>query len=283
MKPGAYAVVTGASRGLGKAFAEEAARQGWNVAILALPGTGLPQVTASLRQRYPVDVQAFEVDLGDRARLAAFREWIERHGMEVSLLVNNAGVGSAGAFDEAGTGRVSAVVDVNVQALTQLTHLLLPTLKRQARGTVINIASLAAFTPMPSMAVYAASKSYVLSFSLALREELRGTNVAVTTVCPGGIMTNTESITRIHAQGFFGRITARTPEQVVRAALRGARRGKSVVVPGWPNRLLRLFGSTFPKSVVVRVIGGRFGRAESAARGVERGYVLPPAAAAKPA
>jgi len=232
--------------------------------LVALPGTGLSLVAASLLQRYAVELRAFEVDLADRPSLVAMAEWVAHAGLDLSLLVNNAGVDAPGTFDEAGTGRVSAVVEVNVQALTELTHLLLPVLRRRPRSAIINIASLAAFYPMPAMAVYAASKSYVLSFSLALREELRGTDVSVTAVCPGGILTNTESIARIHAQGFFGRFTARRPEQVVRAALRGARRGRPIVVPGWPNQLLRFLGGAFPKAVVARVIGGRFGKGAGA-------------------
>lgn len=257
-----YAVITGASRGLGKAFAVEAARRGYGLILLALPGTGLPLVAESLRRRFGTELYAFETDLSRAEELSELAGWLARCELPIGLLVNNAGVGSTGTFDTATPGRVSAVVDVNVQALTQLTRLLLPTLAMQPRAQVLNVSSLAAYYPMPAMAVYAATKSYVLHFSLALREELRGTAVTVTALCPGGILTNAESVSAVHEQGWFGWISARTPEQVVKAALRGAGRGKATVVPGWPNALLRFFSTVAPKSLVVRVIGGRFSAAK---------------------
>ena len=260
---GSYALITGAAGGLGSAFALEAVRRGWNLILVDLPGSGAREFGERLARSYRADVQTFPMDLADPADRERLVAWIDAGGFEIDLLVNNAGTGSCTAFESASLERLSGIIDVNVQAVMQMTYLLLPGLKRRQKATIINVASLAAFYPMPSMAVYAATKSFILSFSLAIREELSGSGVTVSVLCPAGMITNRETADQVEAQGFFGRITTWYPERVAAVAIRQARRGRDVIIPGAVNRLIRLVGSAAPRRLVVRVIGGRWSKAAS--------------------
>ena len=162
--------------------------------------------------------------------------------------------------------RLAGIIDVNIKATMALTHLLLPELRKQEGAAVINVASLAAFYPMPAMAVYAASKSFILNFTLALRAELRDSAVRVSALCPAGMVTNRDTADQVKAQGFFGRITTWLPENVAEMAIRQALRGKAVIIPGLANRVIRLLGEAVPRRLVVNVIGKRWRSAERALR-----------------
>jgi uncharacterized protein len=259
-----FALVTGASGGLGGAFALEAARRGWNLILVDLPDTGLADVGRRLNRAYRVSAECFAMDISDGAARERLRDWIRANGIDLGLLVNNAGTGCNASFASAPLAALASIVEVNVQATMQLTYLLLPELRRHPRSTIINVASLAAFYPMPAMAVYAASKSFILSFTLALRAELAGTGVRMSALCPAGMMTNRDTADQVNAQGFFGRVTTWRPEEVAVVALRQAARGKAVIIPGAINRAIRFVGEAVPRALVVRYIGKRWRDAERA-------------------
>jgi short-subunit dehydrogenase len=262
-KSDTYAVITGASGGLGGAFALQAARMGWNLILVDLPDTGLADVGRRLNRSYAVDAQCFELDLSDQRDREKLRDRICDRFLNIDLLVNNAGTGCQASFEEAPIARLASTVEVNIKATMHLTYLLLPELRRQRRSTIINVASLAAFYPMPAMAVYAATKSFILNFSLALREELAGTAVRVGALCPAGMVTNRETADQVAAQGFFGRVTTWEPERVAAVAIKQALRGRAVIIPGAANKLLRWAGQVAPRWLVVRLIGGRWRKAET--------------------
>ena len=269
-------MITGASGGLGGAFALEVARRGWNLVLVDLPDTGLEEVGRRLCRAYRVEARCFTLNIADAQARESIRDWIDENDIALGLLVNNAGSGCRANFSAASLGTLAGIVSVNVQATMQLTHLLLPALRRQERmghqkrqksrerPGIINVASLAAFYPMPAMAVYAASKSFILSFTLALREELQGEGVLVSALCPAGMLTNRDTVEQVRAQGFFGRITTWRPEEVAVVALRQAARGKAVIIPGLVNRIIRFLGAGVPRSLVVRCIGKRWRDAEIA-------------------
>jgi hypothetical protein len=263
-------MITGASGGLGGAFALEAARRGWNLVLVDLPDTGLEEVGRRLCRSYRVEARCFTLNIADAHARESIRDWIDENDIALGLLVNNAGSGCHASFSAASLGTLADIVSVNVQATMQLTHLLLPALRRQKRPGrqerpgIINVASLAAFYPMPAMAVYAASKSFILSFTLALREELQGEGVLVSALCPAGMLTNRDTVEQVRAQGFFGRVTTWRPEEVAVVALRQAARGKAVIIPGLVNRIIRFLGTGVPRSLVVRCIGRRWRDAELA-------------------
>ena len=252
-----WAVITGASHGIGRAMAAEAARRGLNLLLIALPDTGLPAVADELSRLYDVDSEFWELDLSDRAAIADFVEYVCVSRRTVELLVNNAGIGGTAPFAEQNPERIASMIDVNVGALTVLTRLLLPHLMRQDEAHILNVASLAGWYPTPGMSVYAATKAYVISFSLALRDELESTGVSVSVLCPSGVVTKEEVVKALALQGFWGRRTSRYPDQLARYAIHRAYRKRRIIVPGVVNRMLRVAGRLTPLRLLTKLVGGR--------------------------
>jgi short-subunit dehydrogenase len=251
-------VITGASQGLGKAFAEECALRGHNLVLAALPDTGLPEVARWIARVHGVRVLPLEVDLTADDGPACLARFVEESGLAVDALVNNAGVGFNGRFGDSQPAHNETTIRLNMLAVVALTRALLPELRRRECARVLNVASLAAFFPMPWLPVYSSSKSFVLAFSLALREELRGTGVSVSVVCPNGIRTNRLARDLIARQGLAGRLTCQYPEQVARAALQGLEAGRAVIVPGAVNRVIRFASGMLPRSIAMGVISRRW-------------------------
>jgi short-subunit dehydrogenase len=174
------------------------------------------------------------------------------------MLVNNAGVGFTSRFGDSTFRQNETTIQLNIGALVRLTHLLLPGLRLHRKAWILNVASLGAYFPMPSMPVYSSTKSFVLSFSLVLRDELRASGVSVSVVCPNGIRTNRRCRELIERQGWAGRVTCQYPDEVARAAINGLFRGKPVIVPGAANKVLLHAGSLVPRTLYMRVISQRW-------------------------
>jgi len=253
-----YCLITGASRGLGWALAEECARAGMNLILVALPDTGLAEAASTLGQRYGIDVRCREIDLTEPDSPDALHRWIGEQRLAVNMLINNAGIGAHGPFSESALERNRAMIALNISALVQLTQLFLPELKRHPQAYILNVASLAAFYAMPCKPVYAPTKAFVLNFSLALRAELAGTTVTVSALCPGGIISNEECRKLIAAQGFIGRISCHHPEEVARYALEQMLRNRAVIIPGLINKVARIMGVFVPLSLTQLFIRSRF-------------------------
>lgn len=242
-----WAVVTGASGGLGEGYAHELARQGADVVLVARSADKLAAVADELRHSYGVAVDVLPCDLTDadaRAQLVA-----ELQGREIHTLVNNAGFASLGRFEELEPDRLSREVELNVTALTQLTRAVVPQMGRRDRGAIINVASTAAFQPIPDMAVYAATKAYVLSLSTALWGEYRGTGVRVVCICPGP--TETEFFSNAGNGDVMRR--RRTVEQVVDATFTALRRRQPYVVDGLMNTIMARTARFAPTALTVKV------------------------------
>jgi uncharacterized protein len=228
-------LVTGASSGIGAAFARRFAQQGANLILVARSVDRLEALAAELRSTHSVAVTVVPADLGAPGAAQHIYNTVTARGLNVDVLVNNAGFGSHGRFEELDAEREHQQIQVNVTALVDLTHAFVPAMLQRGNGTVINIASTVAFQPVPFMAVYGASKAFVTSFSAALAEEYRGRGLKVLAVCPGATDTN-----------FFDAVgndnvamgQKRTPDQVVTTALQALERGQSVVIDGAGNRWL---------------------------------------------
>ena len=255
----AYALITGASQGLGRAFADELAREGRDLILVALPDSGLVQAADEIRRAHGVRVEVFETDLTTPRSPETLWRWIADQGLSVSTLINNAGVCYNARFQDSTLGENETCILLNNLATVKLTRLALPELKRHAQAYVLNVASMAAFYPMPYMPVYAPSKAFVYSFSLALREELRGSTVTVSVLCPNGIRTNADACAKIEASGWAARLTCMDPGPVAASALRGMRAGKGVIVPGALNRAIVALSPYVPQSVKYAVISWYWG------------------------
>jgi len=224
-----FAVVTGASQGLGRSFAEALAREGRNIIAISLPGEGLSNLCSHLQRRYGVQVVDYETDLTVRDNVLQVCAAINAQ-YDVDLLINNAGVGGTRRFDEVPAAYVERIIQLNVLATTLLTHQLLPNLMRQSKAYILNVSSLAAFSPIGFKTVYPASKAFIHSFSRGLYQELRNTNVFVSVVHPGPMKTNPDSRRRISGQGFWAEITALNPDKVARYCLSRLRRRDTVIM-----------------------------------------------------
>jgi len=251
-------VITGASQGLGKALAEECAGRGRNLVLAALPGTGLPEVARWLERAHGIRVEHLELDLTADDGPDQLARFVGDRGLAVEALLNNAGVGFNGRFGDSAPANNETTIRLNMLALVSLTRLLLSELRRHERSHVLNVASLAAWFPMPWLPVYSSSKSFVLTFSLALREELRGTGVSVSVLCPNGIRTNRSVRELIDRQGLAGRLTCQYPDEVARAAMRGLLKGKAIIVPGRLNQFIRVASGLVPRTLSMGIISRRW-------------------------
>ena len=185
---GCTALITGASSGIGAEMARQLAPHARALVLVARRADRLDALKAELA-RSGMEIQCHAADLADGAEVERLLAALEENGTKVDFLINNAGLGDHGLFEDSEWKRVQAMLDVNIKALTRLTHALLPGIIRSGRGAILNVSSITAYLPMPRMAVYAASKAYVNSFTEALRAELRGTGVSVSALCPGPVDT----------------------------------------------------------------------------------------------
>jgi short-subunit dehydrogenase len=187
---GCNALITGASAGIGREFARQLADRARSLVLIARREQRLNQLRDLLRNHNAqLNVHVRVVDLCDKSQIDSLIAWLDQNEIDIDFLINNAGLGDYGSFATSDPGRNDRILQVNVVALTSLTHRLLPQMIARKRGAILNVSSSAGFLPIPAMAVYAASKAYVNSFSEALRAELRGTGVTVTALCPGPVHT----------------------------------------------------------------------------------------------
>jgi uncharacterized protein len=247
------ALITGASQGLGRAFADECAARGMDLFLVALPESGLPQVAQCIMAEWEVSVDWLEIDLTRDDAADRLLSALDRSGFEVDLLVNNAGIGSIGTFEESSLAGLEATIHLNVLALVRLTHRLIPELKRREAAGILNVASLGAIFPMPNLPIYSATKSFVLTFTLALREELRG-RVRVGALCPNTIRNDRATEEYVDRLPLVCRRACLYPSQIARSGLEGLLRGTAVIVPGFINKILRVIGPFVPMSLVTGTI-----------------------------
>lgn len=250
--------ITGATGGLGKAFAVECASRGWDLFLTDRFSEPLDVLAEGLRRSYGVRVITRPCDLTDPASRATLIESIRANGLRFRLLINVAGVDFEGLFYEQSIQHIRTIIRLNIEATLEMTHSLLAYRDPLHTFHIINVASLAAFAPMPVKATYAASKRFLFDFSLALGEEVRDLGATVTVLCPAGMPTTRECIAGIQAQGWMGQVTTRNVGQVAYETIEAALKGRAVVIPGAPNRLLQSLGALIPAPLAARLVGSRW-------------------------
>jgi short-subunit dehydrogenase len=247
---GRTALVTGASTGIGRAFAVELAARGSDLVLVARSRDKLEALAAELHARHGVRAEAIALDLARPGAVADLTGQLAERGREVDILVNNAGFGMHGAVAAADPARVHEQVQLNVAAVVDLTTAVLPAMVTSGSGAILNVASTISFQPVPRMAVYGASKAFVLSFSEALWAEARAAGVRVTAIAPG--QTETPFFAIAGEDAAFGR--RRMPEQVVATALRALERNAPSAVDGLMNALLaRVAPRITPRRAVISI------------------------------
>lgn len=253
-RPDSTALITGASSGIGEAIARGLARRGHGVTLVARRAERLRALAEDLTAERGVRAESVVVDLSDPAERDRLQHRLSELGLTVEVLVNNAGFGGFGPFVERQREREVEMVRLNVEAVVDLEARFLPAMVERDRGVVINVASTAGFQPLPENATYAATKAFVLSHGEAVHEELRGSGVSVTTLCPGPVRTEFAAVAGA------GKAEDRAPdmvwmsaEAVAKAALDAADRGKRTVVPGLLNRAGSLAGQHSPRALSLRL------------------------------
>ncbi|MBV9270217.1 MAG: SDR family oxidoreductase [Candidatus Eremiobacteraeota bacterium] len=244
------AIITGASGGFGHGFAHKCAEAGIDCVLVARSEQRLHDLAATLRDRYNVKADVVVLDLGVPGAARELFACVP----SCDVLINNAGFASSGAFDKVEEQRLLEEIQVDVATLTHLTHLYLPGMLARKNGRILNVASTAAFLPGPFMAVYYACKAYVLSFSQALSEEMRGKSVTVTCLAPGATAGTGFEVRANVAKTRLFRIQRRnTVESVVNAGFDGMMKGKDLVVPGLMNKLAAISPRVTPRRLLIRM------------------------------
>lgn len=241
-------LVTGASSGLGAEFARACARRGDALVLVARRRDRLDALAAELGGTAHVvvaDLSALGAPEGLLGEVAA-------RGLTVETLINNAGFGLAGPFADQPLDRQREMIDLNMRALVGLTHLVLPAMRANGRGAILNVASTGAFQAGPGFAVYFATKAFVLSFSEALHQELKGSGVRVSALCPGPTRTEFGAVAGVTADR-FDRFAADAPS-VVRAGLAGLDRNEAIVIPGFSNKLSAQSNRLLPRAWMRRIV-----------------------------
>lgn len=248
--------ITGASSGIGTEIARGLAKRGYNLILIARREDRLNELAADLRAAHGINATVRSADLGSSAeREKLIAELVDR---PIVGLVNSAGFGTKGAFHTLPLAREREEVELNVVALMELTHAVLPGMIARGSGSVLNIASIAGMQPVPAMATYGASKAFVDSFSQAVHEEVRTHGVSVTSLCPGPVPTEWAEIADAHAWDF--RPAQVSPRAVAAAAIDGMLKGKRSVVPGLLPKTATIAGRLTPRSIampLISVLGGR--------------------------
>jgi short-subunit dehydrogenase len=258
---GSTCLITGASSGIGEQFARQLAARGYGVYLVARREDRLRALAADIERDHGVRAEVAACDLSNASEIEGLPARVWESGLAVELLINNAGFTTVGDVHK-NPDRQLGMVRVNIEALVALTSAFLPGMTERGRGAVIQVASTAAFQPIPAQATYAATKAFVLSFTEAVSAELKGTGVTMTALCPGPVATEF-----VEAGGFkksqdqLGpRLIWSTAEEVAEAAIKAADKGNRVVVPGLGNRVTTMFGRHGPRAIVLGPMANMYRR-----------------------
>lgn len=253
---GKWAVITGSSCGIGKALAFELAKNDFNVFLTARNENSLTEIAAELQQKFGIETEIFLADLADSISTDSLVKAISERKFDV--LVNNAGFGVKGDFVETNIDDELKMLNVQLAAMLKLTKAVLPKMVEAKSGKILNIASVYSFAPVPKQSVYSASKAFILNFSAALQNEVKDSNIYISTVCPG--ITQTEFRTRAGIAD--KKDSGMTAEKVAEISFKEMMRGKNIIIPGFQNKIFVFIAKYFPSNLMtslVRFINNRRG------------------------
>lgn len=249
------ALVTGASSGIGYEIARRLAAEGHNLVLVARRRERLDELARELMNAHKITVTVVPLDLARPGAVDALHQRLQKESIPIDMLVNNAGLGHSGALIDLSVESVRSELDLNIGVLTEMCQRFGADMSRRGLGKILNIASAAAFQPGPWLAVYAASKAYVLSFSEALRQELKESGISVTVVCPGPVATEFHSVAGTDTLAFIRFTPQMSAAELARHAVRAMHQRKSVVIPGLLNRINAFLPRFLPRNLVAWAVG----------------------------
>lgn len=248
-----YVLITGATTGIGYELAKLYANAGDNLILVSRDEDKLEKVKDELILLYNINVYSLSLDLSEDNSCEKVLDFVNKKNLSVDILINNAGIGSFGYLSEIQMEKELKLIDVNIRALTELTKIFLPTMISHGEGGIMNVASTAAFCAGPKMATYYASKSYVLNFTEAIYEELKGTGIKVSCLCPGPVSTGFQEKAGIRKKE-SAKKAVMTPKKVAEIAYRDFKRGKLIIIPGFKNKVIIMLNNIMPRSLSRKVI-----------------------------
>ncbi len=247
------ALITGASGGIGRSLCYEFAENGCNLVVVARNSEILEDLKADIQSKYGVDVEAIPMDLSMSGSGSKLYDAVNGLGLDIEYLVNNAGFGDFGKYSNRSWDKYESMIDLNIKALSELTHIFLKDMAERGSGRIMNVASMLAFQSGPYWAMYSATKAFVLSLTEALAEEYRDSGVTFTALCPGLTDTGFRDASESSDSGLFRYMSQMTPEKVARFGYRKMMSGAIVVIPGFINNMLILMSKMFPRQMVTRI------------------------------
>jgi len=256
-------LITGASGGLGRALAGECARRGCNLLLTDLRQESLQLLKVGLERQYTVNVTVKACDLTSENSVTDLLEFIDRYDLRFDMLLNVAGIDHEGGFLAVERQKILDIVGLDVVATLGITHGVLERRRSDKPFYLLFVSSLASLCPMPLKATYAASKRFLLDFSIALGHELKGQNVSVMALCPAGLATTAAAMQGIAAQGFWGQVTTCRLETLVRRTISRLQQGRRVYIPGTVNRILSALGRLVPPATASALVYSRWQAAQA--------------------
>lgn len=247
-----FVLITGGSSGIGKELAFELAKLYFNIALVALPGPELKETADYIKKNHNVEVIFLEIDLTEENAANKVLEWCNEEDIQIEILINNAGVGHTGPYEDVSSDIQNKMMQLNMRVLVNLTQVFLPMLKQVERAHILNVSSMAGLYAVPYKTLYSATKSFVNIFSQALRGELKDTPVIVSCLYPGPTVTNQDVQDRIDSSG-VGKIATMSAESVAKFTVRKMLMGRSTIVPGGANRSFLFATKLIPKSFLQKM------------------------------
>jgi short-subunit dehydrogenase len=253
-----YTLITGASRGIGEAIAKYCASKKYNLILVARTKEKLEELAYNLIEEYEVTVQTFVADLTDPDIAVKLFNWCKANNLHVNMLINNAGIGLYGKFDELSITEQLAVIQLNQVATVSMTHQFIPMLKENKESYLLNVASTACYQPIPYMSVYAASQSFLQSFTLAIRNELKIYNINVSCLCPGPTATDFFERAGLENLPVNSSEIKMNSKEVAETAIEGLLDHESEIIPGTNNTIGAYFSKLFPNKFIVKTVSNLF-------------------------
>ncbi len=247
------ALITGASGGIGKEFAQIFAENGYNLVLVARSEETLVQIATSFEKEYDIRVTVLPFDLSQTNSASKLYSEITGRKIQIDILINNAGFGNYGSFVDSDLVKTTDMINLNITTLTELSLLFVKEMKKKDSGKILNIASTASFQPVPKFAIYAATKSYVLHFTEALHYELKDTNISVSVLCPGPTSTGFKKRATAESSNIFKK--EMNAKVVAKIGYKGLMKNKMTIIPGFKNNLMSLSHTIPSRNLLVWMIG----------------------------
>lgn len=251
-----YTLITGSSKGLGKQIAFEMAKRGSNVLLVARSADELELLASEIRERFNVDARWFAIDLTAQKAAEQTLDWVLAQNIQISTLINNAGYGLWGNFEELSLADQLNMSKLNMDVLVSFCHLFIPLLKKQSKTYILNVSSTAAYQAVPTLALYSATKAFVLSFSRAIRFELKDSPISVSCICAGAIDTGFALRAGLDPFSKMAQKFNMKPEVVAKIAINGMLKGKAEIIPGLTNIISGYAPRFLPKSFIEKMAAG---------------------------